>query len=161
MACQVFGLRCVFCVCFTKKTVITTYYVTKAYFTLFVMNFAWNSSVLTSCLSVCCQRDFFFFWYAVSWNVGCYLRRMLMHVNFKCYELSTFSFNCLIVFFTRVNGCWRQRSQCLGARCRGGRGWWISPPHLFSSRSYTVGNVVSEYLDLRKITGNEWVREWE
>jgi hypothetical protein len=104
------------------------------------------------------------FLYTVSWNFSCYLRRMLMHVNFKCYELSTFSFSCLIVVFTRVNGCWRQRCQCLG---REGEEWLISLPHnFFYSCSDTVGNVVSEwnvireYLDLRKIKGVEKITKW-
>jgi hypothetical protein len=43
----------------------------------------------------------------------------------------------------------------------------MSLPHTFPLRSGTVGNVVSErivigeYLDLRKITGKEWIREWK
>jgi hypothetical protein len=74
----------------------------------------------------------------VSWNVSSYLRSMLKHVNFKCYELSTFSFNCLIIFFTRINGCWRQRCQYRGV------GFNIPPPKHFPPCCNRVTNVVSE-----------------
>jgi hypothetical protein len=74
--------------------------------------------------------------YIVSWNVSCCLRRMLMHVNFKCYELLIFSIICLIVFFTRVNGCWRQQYQYL-VMGRGKGGLFPSPTTFFSTQRYS------------------------
>ena len=97
------------------------------------------SDCFLSFLSMCVSS---FFYCIISWNVRCYLRNMLMHVNFKCYELSTISFNYLIFFFTRVNVCWRER--CLYR----GTGEEVSTSLLLNKHFYFVlnvtANVVSE-----------------